>query len=120
MPGIDAGRVVLFAFLASGAFAGLMGAERVLGVYGRYIHSFSPGYGFTCIAVALLAANNPAAVIPSAVLFGALENGGSAMSLMVNVPRELGMILEALIIVFIAGESLLRGWARRLSQRGVA
>ncbi len=97
-----------------------MGAERVLGVYGRYIHSFSPGYGFTCIAVALLAANNPAAVIPSAVLFGALENGGSAMSLMVNVPRELGMILEALIIVFIAGESLLRGWARRLSQRGVA
>jgi len=114
--GIDARRVALGAFLASGSMAGLLGAERVLGVYGRYIHSFSPGYGFTSIAVALLAGNNPAAVIPAAILFGALENGGSAMSLMVEVPRELGLILEALIIVFLAGESFLRTWLRRLSR----
>lgn len=113
--GINASRVTLSAFLASGAMAGLMGAERVLGVYGRYIHSFSPGYGFTSIAVSLLAANNPVGVIPAAILFGALENGGSAMSLMVNVPRELGMILEALIIVFVAGESFLRKWSRALA-----
>jgi simple sugar transport system permease protein len=112
--GIDARRVSIFAFVASGGVAGLMGAERVLGVYSRYIHSFSPGYGFTSIAVALLAANNPLGVIPAALLFGALENGGSAMSMMVNVPRELGMILEALIIVFIAGQSFLKKGARAL------
>lgn len=115
--GIHAGRVTVGAFLASGALAGLMGAERVLGVYGRYIHGFSPGYGFTCIAVALLAANNPLGIIPAAILFGALENGGSAMSLMINVPRELGMILQAMIIVFIAGEGLLRQWSRTLAAR---
>jgi simple sugar transport system permease protein len=113
--GIDARRVSIGAFVASGAVAGLMGAERALGVYGRYIHSFSPGYGFTAIAVALLAANNPLGVIPAAILFGALENGGSAMSLMVDVPRELGLILEALIIVFIAGESLLKRWSRSVA-----
>jgi len=113
--GIDARRVSINAFIASGAMAGLMGAERVLGVYGRYIHSFSPGYGFTSIAVALLAANNPLAIVPAAILFGALENGGSAMAIMVNVPRELGLILEALIIVFIAGESFLKKWSRSLA-----
>jgi general nucleoside transport system permease protein len=106
--GINVRRVGVLAMAASGAVGGLMGAERALGVYGRYIHSFSPGYGFTSIAVALLASNHPLGVIPAAILFGALENGGSAMSLMVNVPRELGLILEAFIIVFIAADKVLR------------
>lgn len=115
--GVNSKRVVVSAFLASGAVAGLMGAERVLGVYGRFINSFSPGYGFTAIAVALLAGNNPLGVIPAAILFGALENGGSAMSLVVNVPRELGLILEALIIVFIAAESFFQHHLQRLIAR---
>ncbi|MHB1405307.1 MAG: ABC transporter permease [Desulfitobacteriaceae bacterium] len=106
--GIRSWRVVLLAMLVSGAIAGIMGAERSLGVYQRFINSFSPGYGFTAIAVALLGQNNPLGIIPAAILFGALESGGSAMSLQVNVPRELGLILEALIIVFIAAEHFFR------------
>jgi len=115
--GVNGRRVVELAFLGSGVVAGLMGAERVLGVYGRFINAFSPGYGFTAIAVSLLAANNPLGVIPAAILFGALENGGSAMSLMMNVPRELGLILEALIIVFIAGENFFRHELQRMAAR---
>lgn len=115
--GVSGRQVVTWAFIFSGAIAGLMGAERALGVYGGFVNSFSPGYGFTAIAVALLAANNPLGVIPSAILFGALESGGSAMSIMVNVPRELGLILEALIIVFIAGQSFFQHIVQRAAAR---
>jgi ABC-type uncharacterized transport system permease subunit len=118
--GVNGKRVVEWAFIGSGAIAGLMGAERVLGVYGAFINGFSPGYGFTAIAVALLAANNPLGVIPAAILFGALEHGGSAMAIMVNIPRELGIILEALVIVFIAGQSIFQHAAQRITARGTS
>lgn len=100
--GINPKKVMMASMVASGAISGLMGAERVLGVYHKFIHAFSPGYGFTAIAVSLLGKNHPLGIIPAAILFGALETGGSAMSIQVDVPRELGLILQALIIVFIA------------------
>jgi len=112
--GIKSTRIVLRAMLMSGAIAGLMGAERSLGIYGRFINSFSPGYGFTAIAVSLLGQNHPLGIIPAAILFGAFENGASFMSLQVNVPRELGLILEALIIVFIAAEHFFRDGLRSM------
>src|SRR5665648_15556 len=114
--GIKSTRVVVWAMLMSGAIGGLMGAERTLGIYGRFINSFSPGYGFTAIAVALLGQNHPLGIIPAAILFGALENGASAMSFQVNVPRELGLILEALIIVFIAAEHFFRVHLRSMTK----
>jgi general nucleoside transport system permease protein len=100
--GINSTKILLLSMLVSGALAGLMGAERTLGVYHRFMQSFSSGYGYTVIAVALLGRNHPLGVIPAAILFGMLENGASTMSLMVDVPREFGPILQALIIVVIA------------------
>lgn len=105
--GINSNKIMLLALLASGALSGLMGAERILGVYQRFMQSFSPGYGFTAIAVALLARNHPLGIIPAAIIFGALENGGESMALMVEVPREFGPILQALIIVVIASTQFL-------------
>lgn len=100
--GINKNKVMILGMSLSGIFAGLIGAERVLGVHQRFIHSFSPGYGFTSIAVSLLGKNHPLGVILSAILFGALETGGAYVSLMADTPRELGLILQALIIVFVA------------------
>lgn len=117
--GIKSKRVIFYALLGSGAVSGLLGAERVLGVYGRFIHSFSPGYGFTAIAVSLLGKNHPLGIIPAAILFGALENGGAAMSLMVNVPRELGLILQALIIVLIASAQFINKRLNKVKEKGV-
>ena len=54
--GISISRVTILALLGSGALGGLAGAVQVLGVYGRFFASFSPGYGFDAIAVALLGA----------------------------------------------------------------
>ena len=111
--GIDSKKVLLISIMASGALAGLMGAERTLGVYQRFMQSFSNGYGFTVIAVALLGRNHPLGVLPAALLFGILENGASSMSLMVDVPREFGPILQALIIVVIASAQFLGKLALR-------
>ncbi|WP_338823059.1 putative riboflavin import permease protein RfuC [Moorella humiferrea] len=116
--GVRSQKVIFGAMLASGAIGGLMGAERILGVYERFIHAFSPGYGFTAIAVALLGQNHPLGIIPAAILFGALESGSSSMSLQVNVPRELGLMLQAVIIVFVAAQSFIKYQLSNPARRG--
>jgi simple sugar transport system permease protein len=119
--GINSNKIMLLTLLASGALSGLMGAERILGVYQRFMQSFSPGYGFTAIAVALLGRNHPLGIIPAAIIFGALENGGESMALMVDVPREFGPILQALIIVVIASTQFVGkkfSFKRRVSNHG--
>lgn len=101
---VDVARVSMYAFLASGAMAGLAGAVEITGVtYSLYDHS--PGYGYTAIAVALLARLNPLGVLGTAVLFGALQAGGNAMQRDAGVPVALVHVVEAvLILLVIAGD----------------
>jgi simple sugar transport system permease protein len=77
--GVNTTRAVLIAMLLSGAFAGLGGAVEVLGTRGRLLEGFSVGYGFEAIAVALLGRLHPAGVVAAALLFGALDAGGSGL-----------------------------------------
>ena len=90
------------AFLASGALAGLAGAIEVTGVTYALYENISPGYGYTAIAVALLAGLEPLAVIPVGILFGALEAGAGAMQRDAGVPSVIVSVVEAaLILVFL-------------------
>ena len=73
--GIDPGKIRILAMFLAGGLAGLVGVNEVLGAAGRFKIGFSPGYGFTGIAVALLGRNRPIGVIASALLFGALHKG---------------------------------------------
>jgi len=114
--GVRVRRTLVLAMTLSGALAGLAGADQVLGVHGRYIEGFSPGYGFLGIAVAFLAVNRPLAVLPAALLFGALKSGSLAMDALTTVPREIVLMLQALVLVFMAAEA----WSarrRRLARR---
>ena len=95
-------RVTTTAFLVSGGIAGLAGAVEVTGVTYALYESISPGYGYTAIAVALLANLNPAAVIVSGVGFGALEAGAAAMQRDAGVPIVVASVVEALIILVLA------------------
>lgn len=102
---IDVARVTLLAFVASGAIAGLGGAVEVTGVTYALYENLSPGYGYTAIAVALLARLNPARAIGSAVIFGALEAGASAMQRDAQVPAGMVGVAEAcVILVLVASE----------------
>lgn len=98
---IDAGRVVATALLGSGAAAGLAGAVEVSGVSYALFQNLSPGYGFTAIAVALLARLHPLGVVAAGLLFGALEAGAGAMQRDAGVPAVAVYVVEAVVILVV-------------------
>ncbi len=101
--GIDTRRIVTGAMLVSGALAGLAGAVEVHGVTFALYENLSPGYGYTAIAVALLARLDPLLVLPSAIFFGALEAGAAAMQRDAGVPSVIATVIEAGVVLSLLG-----------------
>jgi general nucleoside transport system permease protein len=114
--GIATGRQIVLAMAISGALAGMVGINEVLGYRYRYYDSFSSGYGFTGIAVALLGRNHPVGVILASLLFGALLRGGLFVDIFTeHVSKDLVLVLQGIIILFVAAEALFRGpFGRRI------
>jgi simple sugar transport system permease protein len=98
---MDARRVVLVSFLTSGAVAGLAGGVEVAGVTFALYEGLSPGWGYTAIAVALLAGLNPAAVVATGLFFGMLEGGAGAMQRAAGVPSAWVNAMVALVILSV-------------------
>ncbi|HEV8579760.1 MAG TPA: ABC transporter permease [Thermoanaerobaculia bacterium] len=108
--GIATGRQIVLAMSISGALAGMVSINEVLGYRYRYYDGFSAGYGFTGIAVALLGRNHPGGVILASLLFGALLRGGLFVDIFTeHVSKDLVMVLQGIIILFVAAEALFRG-----------
>jgi simple sugar transport system permease protein len=113
--GVSIARNIVMAMFISGMLAGMVGINDVLGYRYRYYHNFSANYGFTGIAVALLGRNHPAGVLLAAILFGALIRSGLFIDIFTdNVSKDWVVILQAIIILFVACEGLFRGGAKRL------
>lgn len=109
LAGIRIQRATLLALAISGALAGLAGAIEVSAVTYRLYDRFSPGYGFTAIAVALLGRLHPVGIIGSALLFGALDAGSSSLQRAAGVSSVLVDVMQAVVIFcLIAVER--RGW----------
>ncbi|TDO95067.1 nucleoside ABC transporter membrane protein [Halanaerobium saccharolyticum] len=106
--GVDSDKVIINTMLLSGGIAGLAGSTMVLGVLHRFITNFSPGYGFTGIAVAVLGRNKPLGVLFAAFLFGILESGGMSMQLFAKIPADLMTIVQGLVILFVAAPSIFK------------
>lgn len=96
---VDVSRVAAGALIASGALAGLAGGIEVTGVTYALYENLSPGYGFSAIAVAILARLQPLAVLGTALLFAALETGALGMQRDAGVPSVVATALEAIIIL---------------------
>lgn len=105
---IDVRGTVMRVFLVSGAVAGFAGGIEVLGVTFALYENISPGYGYTAIAVALLARLDPWRVLATGVLFGALEAGAGAMQRDANVPSTLVSVIEAALILAVVAAQALR------------
>ena len=105
---VNVERTARNALLISGALAGLAGAIEVQGVTFALYENISPGYGYTAIAVALLAGLNPLGVIVTGLVFGALETGASALQRDANVPATIVSVVEALIILAVLATERLR------------
>jgi ABC-type uncharacterized transport system permease subunit len=98
---IDARRITAVALLGSGALAGLAGGVEVSGVSYALFQNLSPGYGFTAIAVALLARLHPLGVVATGILFGALEAGAGAMQRDAGVPAVAVYVVESVVIMVV-------------------
>lgn len=110
-------RTVFGAFVLSGFFAGLGGAVEYAGITFALYENFSPGYGYTAIAVALLARLHPLGVLGTALLFGALEAGANAMQRDAGVPSVVVSVVEALLILLIVAADR---WSGRVATRAEA
>ncbi|MCZ6678823.1 MAG: ABC transporter permease, partial [Candidatus Poribacteria bacterium] len=99
--GINAGRVIAWTMALSGAIAGFAGIWDVMGYRYRFLDNFSPGFGFTGIAVALLGRNRPYGVLFAAILFGGLTKGALDIEILMDVPRELFLIIQGVLILLL-------------------
>src|SRR5690348_1682431 len=98
--GIQPARIVIVAMCVSGALAGLMSLNEVMGVQHRLLLNFPGGAGYVGIAVALMGRNHPAGIVIAAVLFGALYQGGSELSFdMPKLTRDMVVVIQGLIIL---------------------
>ncbi len=109
---VDAARTVTWVFFVSGACAGIAGASEVGGVTWALYEGISPGYGYTAIAVALLARLDARWVIVSAVFFGALEAGAAAMQRNAGVPSVAVQIIVGVVVLAVLAAARIHESAR--------
>ena len=98
--GINATKITIVAMVISGALAGMMAVNNVMGEAERLVLNSTEGAGYIGIAVALMGRSHPFGVALSALLFGFLYQGGAELALWTNIPRELIIVIQALVILF--------------------
>ncbi len=99
--GVAVPQMVVVAMAISGALAGCMALNEILGVQHKLVLNFSAGYGFTGIAVALMGRNHPVGIVLASLLFGALYQGGTELDFeFKTITREMVLVVQGLIILF--------------------
>ena len=99
--GINVNRTILYAMLLSGGLAGIAGTIEICNVHYLSI-GISPGYGYTAIAVSLLAGNNPLGVVFTSTIFGFLSAGSTAMQRIAGISSTFVQVFQGLIVIFVA------------------
>lgn len=119
--GVNIASKTMIVLFISGMIGGLAGAEQIMGVNYRFLSGFSPGYGFTGITVALLGGLHPIGIILGAIFFGALTNGAVHMEVMTNISRDLINSFQAIIIMLLAAEQLIKfSKLKKIKRKGMA
>ena len=110
--GIKPKAVIISAMCISGALAGFVAVNEIMGVHHRLLLNFPAGYGFTGIAVSLMGRNHPVGIIMASLLFGVLYQGGAELAFEIpTITREMVVAIQGLIILFSGALALmLRPW----------
>ncbi|TFB93496.1 ABC transporter permease [Cryobacterium sp. TMT1-3] len=107
--GINVKNVYMYAMAISGALVGLAGVNQVLGTLtSGFSSGIDAGIGFDAITVALLGRSRPWGIFAAGILFGAFKAGGFAMQAAEGVPIDIVVVVQALIVLFIAAPPLVR------------
>ncbi len=115
--GIDVGRTYVLAMLISGALVGLAGANQILGTTTSGVTvDLDAGIGFDAITVALLGRSHPLGILGAGLLFGAFKAGGFSMQASEGIPVDIVLVIQSLIVLFIAAPPLVRAMFRLPAQ----
>ena len=115
--GINVKRTIIITMLFSGMLAGLAGSIEVTGLNYRHELGFSIGYGLDAIAIALLGKSHPLGVVLASFLFAAMRNGATRMQFLTQLPVDLISMLQALILLFVAADAIIR-YIYRIKAKG--
>lgn len=106
--GINVKRTIVLTMALSGLLAGLAGTIEVTALNYRHELGFSMGYGFDAIAIALLGKNHPVGVVLASILFAAMRNGATRMQFLTQIPVDVISVIQALILLFVAADAIVR------------
>jgi len=116
--GISPLKIIMTVMLVSGGLAGMMAVNTVMGEAERLVLDSVQGAGFVGIAVALMGRSHPVGVVLAAFLFGILYQGGGELSFAMGIPREMIVVIQALVIMFVGSlENMVRIPVERLFVR---
>ena len=114
--GVNPKKIVVLAMCISGALAGFVGVNEIIGVHHRLLLNFTAGYGFTGIAVSLMGRNHPVGVVLASLLFGILYQGGAELAFEIpRITREMVVTIQGLIILFSGALAYMtQPWVERI------
>ena len=99
--GVRPRRIIIISMCLSGAVAGCVGLNEIMGVHHRLLLNFTAGYGFTGIAVALMGRNHPVGIVLASLLFGILSQGGTELAFAIpTITRDMIVVIQGLVILF--------------------
>ncbi|MFM2352308.1 MAG: hypothetical protein RL096_789, partial [Actinomycetota bacterium] len=118
--GINIGLTFVLVMAVSGALSGLAGTTQILGTEKFLTTGVAASYGFDAITVALLGRNNPWGVLVAGILFGGLRAGAVTMQASQGVPIDIVLVVQSMIVLFIAAPPLVRAMFRLKDKKGGA
>ncbi len=115
--GMNPTRTTVVVMTLAGGLSGLAGANQLASVTPSLLPGFASGLGFDGIAIALLGRGTPGGVVAAAFLFGALRAGGRSMQAITQTPIDIIVVIQALVIAFVAAPALVRALYRIKARR---
>ncbi|MEX2011879.1 MAG: ABC transporter permease [Chloroflexota bacterium] len=112
--------LIMLTMSLSGLLFGIAGATEILGVSHFMIPSYGTSIGFDAIAVALLGRSHPFGIAAAALLFGALRAGAGLMQVLASIPVEIVDVIQAVILLFLAADIVVRRLFRIRAAGGIA
>jgi simple sugar transport system permease protein len=110
-------RTTIVVMTLAGGLSGLAGANQLGSVTPSLLPGFASGLGFDGIAIALLGRGRSSGVVAAAFLFGALRAGGRTMQAITQTPSDIVVVIQALVIAFVAAPALVKALYRIKARR---
>ena len=115
--GINVFMVIVLSQVIGGFLAGIGGMTEVMGLSRRFNWQMSPGYGWDGVVVAIIGQNNPIFIILAALFLSYLRIGGQILNLLSDIPSEMVIVIQSLIILLITAEAFLQRFKVRITIR---